>query len=575
MKTLILLILFITPMLFAGTYKDSGLFGSIRLSYLSNEYNGARSNSSQNNFMQEYKLGYRGNIYSPKLLDYSLMGLLRYEDIDSKVNEQTSKTKVTSKDYKIDLNFLKESKIPFRLYAQKNDRPTSVVYALGAIRTLNNYESTGASGSINFNIFDFTYGAVNTDTKYESVSNTEDRNTKTYRSSIRKRDRNYNFQLDHTNINDSVQREYADGNKTTTDTAENNINLVYRWDINKDFLFNTYSYYREKEFIGTESYSSTTTSANANLKWDPKTKHTASLSLDGFNIEDTFNSTKSVTLRQRYAYKITKNLNFSQQSDYNIITSNLDSAQSMGLGSGLSYVKNVNKDTRVNLSANVNVRSYTSDSNTSINSDRYTYYARAGVAHDIGSLNSRLNINIGYNGSNSTSGEMDKRYNADLSVITMLPSLIKNNFNAAYYQERATLRYTHLFTNRHINKINVDDYLSGSSKIGLNGSIAVRVGASYSNIENGTIKIERLSPKGNLNFKYRFGPKVLFTSNMNLDTDLIYDITTYRSNNSLAFNSRKTKISLGYNYNKIVSGDSSNLETRDSYTLQARFERSF
>ena len=577
MKILILLVLFITPILFATTYRDSGLYGSLGLSYLSNEYDSAKSKSAQNNFMQEYKLGYKGNIYNPKFLDYSLMGILRYENIETNVNDDITETKMESQDYNVNLNFLKESKIPFRIYAQKSDRPTSVVYTAGLIRSLNYYESAGMSESINLNIFDYTYSAVNTDTKYESVRNREDRNTQTYRNSIRKRDKNYNFQLDYANINDIIEREYASENvnKTTTKTEEDNVKLIYRWDVNDEFLFNTYSYYQEKEFTGTESYSSATTSANANLRWNPKTKHSASLSLDGFNIEDTFNSTKSVSVRQSYAYKITKYFNFSQRSDYNIVTTDLSATQSMSLGSGLSYVKAISKDTRINLSLNANVRSFTSDSNVSVGSDRYTYYARAGIGHDMGSLNSRLNINMGYNGSNSTLGEMDERYNVDLSVVTTLFSLIKNNFKAAYYEDKVRLRYNNLFMDRSTNRINIDDYMSNSLRMGINGSITTKLGVSYSSVENGVTKIERLSPKADLNLKYRLGPKLLFTSNMHVDRDLIYDIMTYRSNNNLAFNSRKTKISLGYNYNKIVSGDNGGLASMDSYTLQARFERKF
>lgn len=575
MKRYILLILFLTPILLASTYKDSGFYGSLGLSYLLNEYNSANSKSSQSDFMHEYKLGYKGNIYSPKLLDYSLMGLLRYEDIDIKVNDGTSKTKVESQDYKVDLNFLKESKIPFRVYAQKSDRPTSVVYAAGVIRSLNTYESAGVSGSIDFNIFDFTYSAANTDSEYESVSNREDRSTQTYRNAIRKRDDNYNFQLDYTNTNDLFQRDYADGNKTTTKSVENNTNLVYRWDINDDFLFNTYSFYREKEFVGTESYSSATTSATANLNWQPKNKHSASLSLDGFTIEDTFNTTKSVSVRQSYAYKVTKDFTISQQSDYNIVTSNLNVTKSMSVGSGLNYIKVITQDTRINVSLTANVRSNTSDSNTSVNSDMHTYYARAGLGHDMGYINSQLNVNTGYYGSSSTSGEKDDRYNADLSLATILFSLIRNHFSAAYYKEKAALRYADVFIDRKINKINVDDYISNSSKIGINGSITTKIGVSYSNIENGVTRTEHLNPKGALNFKYRLGPKLFFTSDMHVDTDLIYDIMTYRSNNSLAFNSGKTNISLGYNYNKIVSGKNSDLAIMDSYTLQARFERKF
>jgi hypothetical protein len=564
-----------TSTLFPSAYRDGGLNGSLGLSYLSNGYDSARSSTSQDKLMQEYMLGYKGNIYSPRLLDYSIMGLLRYQDIDTKINEETSKTKVESQDYKVDLNFLRDSRVPFRVYAQKSDRPTSVVYEAGLIKSLNKSESAGLSGSIDFNYFDFTYSAANSDTQYESLFNLEDRNTKSYRNSIRKKEENYNFQLDYSNIEDTIQRDYANANRITTNSVEDNINLIYRWDINDDFKFDTYSYYTEKEYAGSESYASATTSANANLRWDPKTKHSASIGIDSFKIEDTFSTTESMSVRQAYGYKITKNLNVSQQSDYTIVTSDIISTESMSVGSGLNYSENISKDTRINSSLSGNVRSYRSDNNASADGNKYTVYGRAGIGHNIDSLNSQLSVNTGYNKSNSTLGDHDERYNVGLSFTTMMFSLIRNNFNASYYKEQTTLRYLDIFIDRNINTIIVDDYISNTSQVGINGSLTTKIGASYSSIENGMTKIERLNPKGDLNFKYRFSPKLIFTSDSHIDTDVIYDILTYRSNNSLAFSSQKTKISLGYNYSRIISGENSEFINGNSYTLQARFERRF
>ncbi|MDD2790951.1 MAG: hypothetical protein PHU40_09850 [Sulfurimonas sp.] len=565
------------PGLFASSsvYKDRGFEGRLGLSYLSNGYESDESKSSENKFVQEYGLGYRGNIYNPKLLDYSLMGILRYEDVDTKFNDEASKIKVESQDYKVDFNFLRDSSMPFRIYAEKSDRPTSVVYEAGLIRSLNSSESKGISGSIDFNFFDYTYSATDMSTQYESFLNFEDRNTKTYSNSIRKQEENYNFQLDYSNIEDIVQRNYTNSTQTTINSTEDNINLMYRWKINDEFAFDTYSYHREKEFGGSEAYSSSTTYANANLRWDPKTKHSASVSLDGFNIEDSFNTTESMTLREAYAYKITKNLTLSQQADHSIVTSDILSTQSSSVGSAINYSESISKETRINSSLSANVRTFKSDNNVSANSNRYTYYARAGLSHDLSSLNSQANINVGYNESSSTLDEEDARYNADFTFTTMLYSLVRNHFNTSYYKEESKLRYLDVFMNRSINTILIEDYLSNSSQIGINGTLTTKVGASYSSVENGMTKLERLNPKGDLSFKYRFGSKVIFTSDMNVDSDLIYDIMTYRANNNLAYSTQKTKISLGYIYSKVIAGEDSALISRNSYALQARFERKF
>jgi len=584
MKKRVFLILFliITPILNAKIYKDSGAFGSLGLTYLSDKYNSStQATSEQEKFIQEYKLGYKGIIYSPKLLDYSVEGILRYEEIDSKIDGASTDIKSDSQDYKINLNFLKESKMPFRIYAQKSDRPISTVYANTVNRSLQDSQSMGISGTVNLNIFDLTYSASDFSGTYESLLSVEKRDTQTYRTSLRKKEKDYNLQLSYSNIEQILKKEYVGGDKIAQKNTDDDIKLRYSWQISDALRLNTDSYHRINKNTSTDiTATSATTFASAYLIWTPKTKHYGSININAFNIKGDYDSTKSISLSQNYGFRITKNLSLTQLASYNIVKSGSMSSQSISLGSGASYRKSISKDTKMNLSLNLNARSNSIDSNTTSNSNTYTYTydLRTGLTQNINFINTRMNINLGYFGSDSTRDETIERHSASLSLVTTLFSIVKNNLRASYYKDDSKLRYLDEAISRNITRMEIEDTISHASRIGIKGTLRTKVGIRYSNIETDGETIDRLTPKANLNFKYRLGPKLRFSSNFNISKDFTYNIMNYSLDNNLAFNSRYTKISAGYNYNKTVSSGSSEYteeSNRDSHRIQLKFERRF
>ncbi len=560
---------------FSGFGSDRGLFGSIGYHYMYNDYRTSRIKNSQAKFMQEYKLGYRGNIYSPKLLDYSVMGLLRFENIKSDTNGIKGETKIDSEDYKLDFNFLKNSKTPFRITAQKTTRPVSVLYVNTLTRSQNDVQSIGISGSIRLNIFDITYSASDRSGVFESLLRVEDRETRLYKAALRKSDKDYNFQLGYRNINQIYTRDNADLSKSVTDNKEKNINLLFKWDINDDFTFNTYSYYKENEYRSSESLSSTTTSASASLLWNPKTKHSATISLQAYNLEDNYYTMNNISMNQGYNYRVTKNLMFSQQSNYSIVESNSVMSDNMSLGTGLSYTKPLSSTTRLSLSGNINYRTNSNDANNSLNADTYRYYARIGLNQKIDSLNSSLSIGLNYDSSISTLEEENERKNAYLTLMTAISRKLSNNFRASYNDEQTKLIYKDGFLDRDVTTINIEDNINYKSRIGFKGNLTSKIGVYYSYTNNNFTEVTRLIPKCDIKFDYRLGDKLIFKSSFHVNKDLSYDILTSRFDNKLTFKSRYTMISLGYNYNKIISGESNQISTRDTHIMQASYVRKF
>lgn len=581
-KSVILIsFLIITPILNATVYKDSGLYGSLGYTYLSDKYNSStQSTSEQEKLIQEYKLGYKGIIYSPKLLDYSLEGIFRYEDINAKANGEKTDTKSDSRDYKVNLNVLKESKIPFRVYAQKSDRPISTVYANTINRSLNDTQSMGISGTIKLNIFDLTYSALDSSATYESLLSTEERDTQTYRTSLRKEEKEYSLQLSYSNIEQQIGKEYADGNKTIRKNIDDDIRLKYNWRINDVLSLDTNSYYKinRNTSIDITSTSTATTFASAYLNWSPKTKHRGSINIQTFNIQSDYGTTKSISLSQNYGFRMTKNINFTQLANYNLVKSDNMSSQSINLGSGVSHRKVIGKNTNINTSLNVSARSNSTDSNTTSNSNTYTYDLKTSLNQNMDSINSILNVNLGYYGSTSTLDETTERYSAGLSLRTVFFSVIKNNLSTSYYKDETKLKYFDEIISRNITRLEIEDNINHATKIGIKGSLLTKVGIRYSNIETDGKKTDRLMPKADLNFKYRLGTNLNFRSNFHISKDMTYNITDYALSNNLAFNTRYTKISADYSYNRTVSSGSSEyteISTRDSHRIQLKFERRF
>lgn len=578
-SVVLILILISTPSLCAKHYSDDGLYGSFGFSYMTSNSKSGDNERSLETFLQQYKLGYNGIIYSPRLLRYRLEGILNYQNKNTVNNASESKTKIDSRDYKVDLDFLQSSKFPFRIFAQKGESPVSTTSTNSVSSSLSNSQSLGISGSVKLNIFDLSYNASNNSGTNESALIKQDRDTKKYGVSIKKQENTYDYKLEYDNTNQVSQREPIDGTKTVVSDEKDDINFLYNLKISDTINLKTRSRYTNNNYSSANTVSTyAIASANADLRWDPKTKHNGSVSVQVFNMTGDGYTTDSISISQNYGYKILNNLSFNQNSNYNAVNSGSSSSQRIGLGSGLGYSKIIrNENPRVSLSANTNVSTESNSNNTGTSSDttKYSYGGSMRAVQKFNSLNSELNMDTKYNGQNSSYGSDSERYGATLSLSTTLLSKVKNRLSVSYDEEKSTMVYSNKSYTREISRIYINDNINYSTRIGIKGSLNINAGISYSYIVNDSDVVTRIFPTSGANFNYNIGRKWAFNSSLNVDKDLIYDTMTIRSNSGLIFSGRNTKIFFGYNYNNMTSSINNQTLTSDTQSLRATFTRTF
>jgi len=97
--------------------QEEGLSGLVQYTYQEDKNKDINAQSNKDSFIQEYRLRYQGNIYSPRLLMYNIGGSFIKED--SNINESGSgdtTTAVESTGYDIKLDFIQATKYPFTIF---------------------------------------------------------------------------------------------------------------------------------------------------------------------------------------------------------------------------------------------------------------------------------------------------------------------------------------------------------------------------------------------------------------------------------------------------------------------------
>jgi len=567
---------------------DSGFYGSIGFIYIYDIYNDGRSERKQNNFKQEYNLGYRGDIYSPKLLKYSLSTTIRYENIEDSVNGITNKNKIESYDYEAKLNFLSRTRIPFSLYAIKVQRPNTIFYENTKGESVYDNLSLGLSGQINLKMFKINYSASESKGTYEDIFSKDDRENRVYKTTFTKETDNHSIRLTYDSTDQIIDRKSI-SYSSKSNIKNENVGLIYRAKISDFTRLNAQAYYRTNRYadnLWTENETQSILS-NLNLSWNPKGKHTASISVSADSIKDeniklnTENSIENIQVSQSYGYRMSKNLNISQSSNYGIVFSDFYTMENINLSTGVNYTTKINANTTINMSANggFNSNSNDSDSNTSIaDITSYTYRANAGVNQILPSIYSRVSIGFGYTGSINTLDETKKSYNIDFSMDTILYSIMKNQLSINYINDnmKSISNTVDTLISRTSSRITITDEIDYTTRIGIRGALKSKVSIQYllaQTTDRGDI--DKLMPRVDLLFKYRLGQKIRHTSKFNIYKELFYDTTSYNFGADLRFTSGKLSASIEYIYNKTTIGGDIDILDRDMHRINMKFKRKF
>ncbi len=569
-KTLLITLLFLlfinSSLLHAYKYRDKGAYGSIDFRYIDDYYESNNSLNSQQDFIQEYKLGYMGNIYSPRLLDYTLEGLFRFERLKNETDSYPSNTKIDSQDYKINLAFIKETKYPVTIYAQQTNRPVSTIYSESINRYSQEVEKYGIMGSMKFDLLTLSYGASNNKGIYEGVNSIQNRDTNIYRISARRNEKNYNLQLSYNHLQRTTDRTDANKELTRINQTDDTVDFAYGWNISEALVFDSGLRYQKSDYYNSES-----TTADASLRWNPNKKYNGMVSMSAAR-SDTFVNPNTSENTQVYGSRVDM-LNMTQMFNYNL-TPELILSESMSLytysaesssGSnynirlGANYSKQLFADTRIQLSSSVDMRTsenkttvLTSSNNDSLNKETYIINVGARVNQSFPSIRSTLNVGAAYYTMQTSIDETRDRYSANALLFTRLFGEFSNRIDFNYmYDESSTLfGYSDELEFRTIIRTDIGEYLDYSTRLGIRGRVSMKAGVRHSEIDNEGLIVTRTIPRADMNLNYRFWQRLIFSASAHVDKDLTYNTLNYSATANLSYKIRKISFSMGYQYYK-------------------------
>lgn len=560
------LFLLLVSVLDAKSFRDRGLYGSLSLSYTEDIYAGTGSANLQEKVLQEYKLGYKGNIYSPNLLRYKLETIFRYDDTTNQNAGTNSQSKIDSQDYKISANFIQSTKIPFNIYYKTVDRPTSFIYGNTVSKYTQNLKSKGVSGSMDFGLFKLNYRSTYDDDIFETNTSVDYRIRKYSEVSLSRTEKNYNLILNYNHLNQSTTSEVINVSTKVIAEVYDRANLSYLWKISDSLKLNSNLSYYDSKYLLSESFA-----INTNLTWSPKANYSASVSANttstkqytnnvnelGVNLK-TQDTTISTGLNQNFSYRITDNLNFTEALSYLEYGGINNKGENTSVNFGLNYGINISDTSKANISGTISGRdtmlyavSSIDENDTTSDEQSLAYSVQTGFSKQIESGDSRFRMTLRHSGSQS-----DLSVNANTIVNLNLTSkfwqMIDNNLVVTYSVDNSTYTNSDVLDENQdseVSRISISDSLNYRGRLGIKGKTLTSLSASYSFIDNNGNKITRIIPKLNLAMNYRFWQRLMFKLSTGIYKDLTYSFLNYYVNTGVSYKIGKTAFSMNYTYN--------------------------
>ena len=607
---LVCFVCLISSELSAKKYYDRGFYGSLSFLYWDESVESS-TEYSQSDFLQEYKLGYMGNVYSPKLLDYKLEGIIRFENLVNKSNRTETRTKTDSQDYKVNFSFIRGSNFPFTLYASRGKRPITRIDTTGTYSYLYKTDTRGINGSLKFKPFIVNYGASNSINTSESTLYDQEIKTDVYYATLKHGEDKYDYSIDYSHLTQKINNDTTsiDINSTTityyetrnnTDQVNDSVDLRYRLNISDTLTFNTSANYYESEFTSIDSKS---VGASANLQWRPNDKLTSSVTINGRRLENTTgdaNTTRKSTfdtysLYESLNYRIIPSINiFQSASDYiyenNTVRGDI---KNFRIGASHNYRTSISNETTFSLYSTVYMQNVTTsstlvDTNETNNSEevydsinRYNVNIKANLMDQMPAINSNLRLRVDLYNMQTSTEEAVSRYSSDLQFLTKFFYIFRNNITLGASQNETTrVRLATATSEESVettktSTINASETLSFITRLGIEGRLSFLVGVKYSSINYGNVTIDRTQPMADIKLNYRLGRNLVYFASLHVDKDLIYDYTNYIGITKLTYKIGRTSFLASYRYNKTEVGANSDRRNYQRSRLDLKLVRVF
>lgn len=581
---LFFLLLFYTASLSAKYYPDRGAYGSLDFMYNDNRDKSGNHETNQVDYTHMYRLGYMGNIYSPRLLDYTIEGSLKYETVNSISGGYENTTKTDTKGYKVNLRFIKNTRLPFSVFFIKQSMPVTFI-ANTTGRYVYNTKARGFSGAINLNALAFNYGLSTTDSETDASGIKVIRTFDSYNAGMRYTKKAHSAEIKYTN----TQQTDSDKNKTSNIGAnqiDEKVKMSYIWKYSDMFDFST-SAGHDKQKLDSLS---TTTDASMQLNWNYEQKYVATIQATGYRLKYNsyeYNSSEisqtnqldMFSVTQNFRYKILPELNFSQTA----MMTKFDSQDASGsnqivmVNLNHTYSKNILEDIMFNLSTSAGAQklqnetfNYMNDTHSELKSDNIQVSINANANKQMPEIHSITSISSSYSNMKTSNDEERAMYNLALTVSSNYMSVLRNAISLNYMKTDSTTLNGSAdeLSKLSLSSTSISDKIAANFRLGVRGSFNVGVGIIYSRYYNANESMKRVNPNISMGLTYRLMKDLMFASNAMANKDIFNEYYTYSASSNLSYFVGKTSMSIQYLYAKSESTNDEDPLARDRMAKQ-------
>ncbi|WP_299987529.1 hypothetical protein [Sulfuricurvum sp.] len=508
-------------------FGGQNFYGNIEYGYAEDQFSSDSDyDSTRSSFTQNYMLGFRDYIYSPKLLKYDLQYGIAMNDLKTDNGDYTTSANSKNSTYRTDLSFLNSSDYPFTLSAEKTSSPYSSSDSIATLTTNQTSERYGINGSLRTRSFDLSYALDTSTMDRTDPYSVEVRDNQNFRLNISKQDPTSGFRVSLSEFNRNYIRDdkYSAIRDDWSDRGEE-IRADYTWHPNKEWNIGTNgSYY-------TSSYSDlSTVSAGGNVQWRPNDKFIASGLLFGSKMSAAGNDYTNFNAAFNSMYMITPELSTNQSVSY--FQSNSDNYVSKltMVSAGGTHTKQFENNLIVSTSASLVARmqQLTNELNSTANSDLTSYGTTIGtnVSKQFGSSNTRVFAAANYY---VLSGADDTvRFSGNMGISDNYGKF-GYSVSGFYTREETTINLPDTEETQvlEMESVGMDSSVRYNSSIGFQGQFSSNAGVTYSRNRYTDLVTTRLYPHADISFNYQLMDSLMWTSGANVSRDMSYDLTNY------------------------------------------------
>lgn len=217
----------IAPSLLFSNEILSRIIGSVGLEYVQDKSNSTSRNTKTTSLSKVVNLGYNDFIYSPNLLEYAIHTKFDSKESKTTNNDQEADSSSEATDYKLRIDFLKNSRYPVSLNVTKSAKPKTDTNSSGILETNFNQEDYSLTGAV---YLDKTF-----DMNYVISTNTRESTTATTKQNVADNTYNFNVNKSFGNLFLKTYTTHFENESESTDGIDEKVEDKFKVTIEKVF----------------------------------------------------------------------------------------------------------------------------------------------------------------------------------------------------------------------------------------------------------------------------------------------------------------------------------------------------